>query len=47
MGTEWKKTCAGVTASRAMRQYLATLDDAAFRAAREVTPRLSLNAQDR
>ena len=47
IGTEWKKICAGVTASRAVRQYLATLDDAAFRAASEVTPGLSLNAQDR
>ena len=38
-GTEWKKTCAGETASRAMREYLATLDDAAFGAASEVTPK--------
>ncbi len=38
-GTEWKKTCAGATASRAMREYLATLDDAAFGAASEVTPK--------
>jgi hypothetical protein len=30
-----------------MRQYLAILNDAAFRAASEVTPGLSLNAQDR
>ena len=29
-GAEWKKTCAGGTASRAMREYLAALDDAAF-----------------
>ena len=38
-GTEWKKTCAGETASRAMKEYLATLDDAAFGAASEVTPK--------
>ena len=38
-GTEWKKTCAGETVSRAMREYLATLDDAAFGAASEVTPK--------
>jgi hypothetical protein len=38
-GTEWKKTCAPETASRAMREYLATLDDAAFGAASEVTPK--------
>jgi transposase len=38
-GTEWKKTCAGETARRAMREYLATLDDAAFGAASEVTPK--------
>jgi transposase len=38
-GTEWKKTYAGETASRAMREYLATLDDAAFGAASEVTPK--------
>ena len=39
-GTEWKKkTCTGETASRAMREYLATLDDAAFGAASEVTPK--------
>ena len=29
----------GETASRAMREYLATLDDAAFGAASEVTPK--------
>jgi transposase len=38
-GTEWQKTCAGETASRAMKEYLATLDDAAFGAASEVTPK--------
>src|SRR6185437_10798776 len=38
-GTEWKKTCAPEAASRAMREYLATLDDAAFGAASEVTPK--------
>jgi transposase len=38
-GTEWKKTRAGETASRAVREYLATLDDAAFGAASEVTPK--------
>ena len=39
-GTEWKKTHAGETASRAVREYLTTLDDAAFGAASEVTPKL-------
>jgi transposase len=29
-GTEWKKTCVAETASRATREYLATLDDTAF-----------------
>jgi len=38
-GAEWKKIRAGETASRAMREYLATLDDAAFGAASEVTPK--------
>jgi transposase len=38
-GTEWKKTHVGETASRAIREYLATLDDAAFGAASEVTPK--------
>ena len=38
-GTEWKKTCAAETASRATREYLATLDDAAFGAASDVTPK--------
>jgi transposase len=38
-GTEWKKACSGEHASRAMREYLATLNDAAFGAASEVTPK--------
>jgi len=38
-GSEWKKTSDSETASRAMREYLATLDDAAFGAASEVTPK--------
>lgn len=38
-GAEWKKTSAGETVSRAMKEYLATLDDAAFGAASEVTPK--------
>ena len=38
-GTEWQKACAGETSSRAMREYLATLDDAAFGAASEVRPK--------
>src|SRR5262245_38142893 len=38
-GSEWKKTCDPGTASRAMREYLATLDDAAFGAASDVTPK--------
>jgi Transposase domain (DUF772)/Transposase DDE domain len=38
-GTEWKRTGTGRTASRAMTEYLATLDDAAFGAASEVTPK--------
>jgi len=38
-GAEWKKRCAGGAASRATREYLATLDDAAFGAASEVTPK--------
>jgi transposase len=32
-GTAWKKTCVAGTAGRATREYLATLDDAAFGAA--------------
>jgi transposase len=38
-GSEWKKTCDPETASRAMREYLATLDDAAFGAASDTTPK--------
>ena len=38
-GTEWKKTCLAETASRATREYLATLDDAVFGAASDVTPK--------
>src|SRR5262249_15366738 len=38
-GSEWKKTGDPETASRAVREYLATLDDAAFGAASEVTPK--------
>ena len=38
-GSEWQKQCDPETASRAMKQYLATLDDAAFGAASEVTPK--------
>lgn len=38
-GTEWSKTCVAETASRATREYLATLDDAAFGAASNVTPK--------
>jgi len=38
-GTEWKKACAAERASRATREYLATLDDAAFGAASDVTPK--------
>ena len=38
-GSEWQKTCDPETASRAMQEYLATLDDAAFGAASEVTPK--------
>jgi len=38
-GTEWKKTCVAETANRATREYLATLDDAAFGAASDVTPK--------
>src|SRR5271163_5110641 len=38
-GSEWKKTCLAETASRATREYLATLDDAAFGAASDVTPK--------
>jgi transposase len=38
-GPEWKKRCAGEAVSRATREYLATLDDATFGAASEVTPK--------
>lgn len=38
-GTEWQKTCDPETASRAMQEYLATLDDAAFGAASDTTPK--------
>ena len=38
-GTEWRKTCAGETTTRPIREYLASLDDAAFGAASEVTPK--------
>jgi hypothetical protein len=38
-GSEWKRTCDPETASRAMQEYLATLDDAAFGAASDVTPK--------
>jgi transposase len=38
-GSEWKKTREPGTASRAVKEYLATLDDAAFGAASAVTPK--------
>jgi transposase len=38
-GSQWKKTGDPETASRAVREYLATLDDAAFGAASDVTPK--------
>jgi transposase len=38
-GSEWQKTHDPKTASRAMQEYLATLDDAAFGAASDVTPK--------
>lgn len=38
-GSEWQKTCDPKTASRPMQEYLATLDDAAFGAASDVTPK--------
>jgi transposase len=38
-GSEWQKTADPETASRAVREYLATLDDAAFGAASDVTPK--------
>jgi transposase len=38
-GSEWHKTSNPETASRAVKEYMATLDDAAFGAASEVTPK--------
>ncbi len=38
-GPEWQKTHDPKTTSRAVKEYLATLDDAAFGAASEVTPK--------
>ena len=38
-GSEWQKARDPETASRAVKEYLATLDDAAFGAASEVTPK--------
>jgi transposase len=38
-GAEWNKERAAKDASRAVREYLATLDDAAFGAASEITPK--------
>jgi transposase len=38
-GAEWNKERAGKDASRAVKEYLATLDDAAFGAASDVTPK--------
>jgi IS5 family transposase len=38
-GDEWKSQAHGSEASRAVQEYLATLDDAAFGAASEVTPK--------
>src|SRR5262252_2530197 len=38
-GSEWNKTRDSQRASRAMKEYLATLDDAAFGAASEVAPK--------
>jgi len=38
-GSEWQKTCDPETASRAVKEYLVTLDDAAFGAASDVTPK--------
>ena len=38
-GSEWQKTCDPETAGRAMQEYLATLDDAAFGAASDTTPK--------
>src|SRR4051812_2910000 len=38
-GPEWQKRCDSAAASRAVKEYLATLDDTAFGAASEVTPK--------
>jgi hypothetical protein len=38
-GSEWNKACDSQVASRAVKEYLATLDDAAFGAASDVTPK--------
>jgi hypothetical protein len=38
-GSEWNKTRDPATASRAVKEYLATLNDAAFGAATDVTPK--------
>ena len=38
-GSEWQKTRDPETASRAVKEYLATLDDAAFGAASDTTPK--------
>ncbi|WP_436171919.1 hypothetical protein [Mesorhizobium sp. LjNodule214] len=38
-GDEWRAADLGAGAGRAVREYLATLDDAAFGAASEVTPK--------
>jgi transposase len=38
-GSEWDKACDPQRANRAVKEYLATLDDAAFGAASEVTPK--------
>jgi len=38
-GSEWEKTRDRETASRAVKEYLATLDDAVFGAASDVTPK--------
>src|SRR3954467_1906116 len=38
-GSEWSKELAAQAASRAVREYLATLDDAAFGAASDVRPK--------
>jgi len=38
-GSEWQRTCDPATASRAMQEYMATLDDAAFGAASDKVPK--------